>query len=132
MGALDGCLVSDIWLTSLIQCCCCDSLPLSMSIASASTHKPGFPLIYVNENFMKISGDEKSEILGRNCKFLQDSKADPESILKMRDALRNALPVKVHITNRSKQGKYFRNLLAMKPLFDQHGNYRYYWVVNLV
>jgi PAS domain S-box-containing protein len=122
-GILDASLVHNKWLTSLIQCC--EHLPLSMSIASASPSKPGFPLIYVNQNFMKIAGYEKSEIIGRNCRFLQDETAEKESIQLMRTALREAKPVKVYITNVTKDGKHFRNLLAMKPLFDQHGRYRY-------
>jgi PAS domain S-box-containing protein len=122
-GILDACLVGNKWLTSLIQCC--EHLPLSMSLASASPSKPGFPLIYVNQNFMRIAGYEKSEILGRNCRFLQDHKVEKDSIQLMRTALREAKPVKVYITNITKDGKYFKNLLAMKPIFDQYGRYRY-------
>jgi PAS domain S-box-containing protein len=32
---------------------------------------PGLPLIYVNGEFEKLTGYEKKEIIGKNCKFLQ-------------------------------------------------------------
>ena len=46
-----------------------------------------------------------------------------ESISRLSNALREAQPVKVVITNFRENGKPFRNMLAMKPIFDQNGEY---------
>jgi len=85
----------------------------------------GFPLIYVNKQFEVTTGYQRSEILGQNCRFLQSDVAEEASIKRLSEALRSAQPVKAAITNKNKNGPIFKNLLAMKPLFDERGDYAY-------
>jgi PAS domain S-box-containing protein len=99
-----------------------EDLPVSFSISSATT--PGFPLLYVNKTFEKVTGFSREEVVGRNCKFLQrDNLSESESIQRLSTALRLGLPIKVAITNTRKNGEVFQNLLAMKPIHDELGNY---------
>ena len=102
-----------------------EGLPISVSLSTASPTRPGFPLIYVNAIFEETTLYTRKEIIGQNCKFLQCGKAEPDSVEKLSEALKYAKPVKVEITNFRKNGEPFRNLLAMKPLFDQKGRYAY-------
>jgi hypothetical protein len=60
---------SGSWLASLLVAV--ETLPVCVSIASASRDRPGFPLIYVNHFFEVTTGYSRSDIVGRNCKFLQ-------------------------------------------------------------
>jgi PAS domain S-box-containing protein len=101
-----------------------------VSLAAAGKDLIGFPLIYVNASFEKTTGYPREEIIGQNCRFLQigktaDQKAEEESIALMTVALRDGKQIKVAITNFKKDGTSFRNLLAMKPIFDQRGNYAF-------
>lgn len=119
---LDRVLVSTSWLTGLLASI--ESLPVCVSLAAASENMRGFPLIYVNAAFEVTTGYDRGEIIGQNCRFLQIGKepghhAEVESVKRLTDALRNAKPVKVAITNFKKDGTPFRNLLAMKPIKDQ-------------
>ena len=81
--------------------------------------------------FIKTTGFSYSEVIGQNCRFLQqkeavvDNNAEKEQRLALTEALRDAKPVKVVITNYRKSGEKFLNLLSMKPIMDQLGNYRY-------
>lgn len=64
----------------------------------------------------------------QNCRFLQrgrepGDRAEEESIARLTEALREAKPLKVAITNWRKDGTAFRNLLAIKPIMDQNGDY---------
>lgn len=64
----------------------------------------------------------------QNCRFLQrgrdpEDRAEDESIARLTEALREAKPLKVAITNWRKDGTAFRNLLAIKPIMDQNGDY---------
>ena len=64
----------------------------------------------------------------QNCRFLQrgreaGDRAEDESIARLTEALREAKPLKVAITNWRKDGTAFRNLLAIKPIMDQNGDY---------
>ena len=65
------------WLKGLLASI--ESLPVCVSLAAASRHLQGFPLIYVNSEFEKVTGYEREEIIGQNCRFLQHGKK-PEHV----------------------------------------------------
>ncbi|MDQ1660549.1 MAG: hypothetical protein QOJ68_529 [Blastococcus sp.] len=48
---------------------------------------PDQPLIFVNEAFERLSGLARTEVLGRNCRFLQGSDTDAAAIARIRAAL---------------------------------------------
>ena len=125
---LNKLLVGTSWLNGLLASV--ENLPVCVSLAAASKEMSGFPLIYVNAAFESTTGYPRSEIIGQNCRFLQVGKkaghtAEVESIVRMTDALKEGKPVKVAITNFRKDGTPFRNLLAMKPIFDSDGGYAF-------
>jgi hypothetical protein len=53
------------------------------------------------------------------------TESEPESIAQLTKALATSQPVKVCITNFKRDGTPFVNLLAMKPIYDEKGEYRY-------
>ena len=121
-------LKSGSWISNFMAAT--DNLPFCIAIASASKKRYGFPLVFVNKMFIKTTGYTYSEVIGQNCKFLQQKEqvimeAEKEQRLALTESLRDAKPVKVVITNYRKSGEKFLNLLSMKPIFDQSGNYRY-------
>eukprot|EP00596_Hydrurales_sp_CCMP1899_P008846 CAMPEP_0119044798 /NCGR_PEP_ID=MMETSP1177-20130426/34668_1 /TAXON_ID=2985 /ORGANISM="Ochromonas sp, Strain CCMP1899" /LENGTH=351 /DNA_ID=CAMNT_0007015491 /DNA_START=254 /DNA_END=1309 /DNA_ORIENTATION=+ len=125
---LDKLLMGTSWLHGLLTSV--ENLPVCVSLAAANREMSGFPLIYVNAAFETTTGYNRSEIIGQNCRFLQVGKkpehvAEPESIKRMTMALGEGKPVKVAITNFRKDGSPFRNLLAMKPIFDSDGEYAF-------
>lgn len=125
---LDDLILNTSWLSHLLTSV--ENLPVCVSLAAANKMLSGFPLIYVNASFEKTTGYPREEILGQNCRFLQlgkgpDDASEVESILLMSAALREGKQVKVAITNFKKDGTPFRNLLAMKPIFDQRGKYAF-------
>ena len=93
------------------------------------------PFVHVNKKFEEMTLYTKEECIGRGAGFLQRRKAaestnyssepftESVSVAKMSQALANALPVRVCVTDFKKDGSPFTNLLVMKPLFDQHGSY---------
>ncbi len=109
------------WLEPLLVCC--EKLPIAISIATTKTQ--GFPLIYVNKEFSNMTQFLNEDCIGKKCSFLQRDEAEADQIAKMQESLRSAQPIKVQITNVKKNGEKFTNLLAMKPIFDQDGGYRY-------
>lgn len=115
---------SESWLESFTIAV--EQLPMCMSIANADGARRGFPLIYVNSHFEQVTGYRRYEVLSKNCKFLQGSGvAEPESVQRISYALKNAQPIKVSITNVRKDGTHFKNLLSLKPIFDNTGKFRY-------
>jgi PAS domain S-box-containing protein len=120
---LDRLIDPGSWLASMLVNV--ETLPVCVSIATATKQRLGFPLVYVNAAFEKTTGYLRSEIIGQNCRFLQANKAEPEAIIRLTNALRDAKPIRLAITNYRKDGIPFKNLLAMKPIFDENGRYRY-------
>jgi PAS domain-containing protein len=62
-------LGSESWLAALVAAA--EGLALSFSLATAHRDRKGFPLLYVNKYFEKLTGYPRNEVIGRNCKFLQ-------------------------------------------------------------
>jgi PAS domain S-box-containing protein len=120
---LEKFLSSGTWISQLLASV--EDLPLCVSIATASLDRKGFPLVYVNKAFEKTTMYPRKEIVGQNCKFLQSEKSEKEQISLLTEALRNAQPCKVALTNTRKDGTEFFNLLSMKPIFNSEGVYSY-------
>ena len=121
---LEKLLVSRCWIHDLMGAV--ENLPICVSLADARASKGmGFPLAYVNTHFEQVFGYSRSDILGRNCRFLQNDLSESNSIAVLSTALKAARPAKVQITNCRKDGSVFKNLLAIKPIFDQDGVYCY-------
>ena len=45
------------------------------------------PLVYVNRAFELLTGYQRAEVLGRNCRFLQSDVIDQTSALRIRTAV---------------------------------------------
>lgn len=84
------------------------------------------PVIYVNRAFEAMSGYSRKEVIGRNCRFMQnDDRDQPERELLV-SAIRRNEPVQVTLRNYKKNGALFYNRLVLQPLFDESGRLAYY------
>lgn len=83
------------------------------------------PIIYANRPFMRITGYELDEIIGRNCRFLQGEDRDQEGRRRLHDAIRDREQVEVTLRNYRKGGALFHNKLNITPLFDTQGRLLY-------
>ncbi len=82
---------------------------------------PNNPIVYVNQAFEKISGYAASEVIGKNCRFLQgDDLFQPEKE-SLRAAIANGDSCTVVIRNYRKDGTLFWNELNVSPILDDAG-----------
>ena len=100
-----------------------ESLPAAVVISDMS--EPGAPMVYVNDEFCRITGYDKAEALGRNCRFLQGPATEVEAIQVIRATLSGQADCQVKLTNYRKNGAEFVNLLSMRPIFDRDGAYKF-------
>lgn len=117
-------LSTPIWLERHRPSALIDHAPISISIASA-TQGPGFPLVYVNKAFERLTGYSAREILGESCKILQGEETAEKHILRMNEALQGQRATKIEVVNYTKQGRAFHNLLILTPVFDHVENLAY-------
>lgn len=88
--------------------------------------QPDNPIVYANEAFELITGYDREEILGRNCRFLQGDDREQPEIERIREALREQKAVTVTLRNYRKDGTLFYNRFSIRPLLDRQGRLIYY------
>ncbi|QIO25106.1 PAS domain-containing protein [Haloarcula sp. JP-L23] len=79
------------------------------------------PLVYVNDGFVTLTGYDRAEILGKNCRFLQGEDTDPETVTAIRKAIDNEEPISTAILNYDADGDPFWNYLEISPVEDEDG-----------
>jgi PAS domain S-box-containing protein len=84
------------------------------------------PIIYCSDTFVKLTGYPRSEILGRNCRFLQGPKTDARAVQVIRDAIKNGDDAEVKILNYRKDGTVFWNNFFIAALRDSEANIVHY------
>lgn len=106
------------------------------------------PIVYCSEPFCDLTGYENSEIIGRNCRFLQSPGAGdrPENpslgqvrvagapdqlidlkqeIIRLKQSLSRNEEVQVVILNYTKSGTAFLNLVTVVPVEPDGDDHRY-------
>jgi PAS domain S-box-containing protein len=96
-----------------------DGAGIGISIADAN--EDDLPLVYVNEGFLEITGYDREEVIGRNCRFLQGENTEESTVEKMRSALVDERPVSVEVRNYRKSDEQFWNALDIMPVRDEDG-----------
>ena len=77
---------------------------------------PDCPIVYASDGFLKMTGYDASEVLNRNCRFLQGPGTNRADVAKVRDAVRTGERVTVRLLNYRKDGSEFWNLLTVAPV----------------
>lgn len=90
-------------------------------VTIADARLPDRPLIYVNEGFERVTGYPATEVLGRNCRFLQGRDTDPAAIAEIRAAVTGERECVVEILNYRRDGTPFWNRLSITPVRDERG-----------
>ena len=79
------------------------------------------PLVYVNDAFERITGYQRSAVIGNNCRFLQGTDSDEDAIETMRRAIEREASVTVELVNYRRDGESFWNEVTLAPIHDETG-----------
>jgi PAS domain S-box-containing protein len=85
------------------------------------------PIVYASDDFLSLTGYERDEVLGRNCRFLQGTETSTEKVEKLRKSIALGEDVSVTLINYTADGTAFWNKLFIAALRDAHNN-----IVNFI
>jgi PAS domain S-box-containing protein len=78
-------------------------------------------IIYANQAVQDLIGYSETEVLGRNCRFLQGKDTDPEAVRAIRASLAAEETFRGPILNYRKTGEEFWNGLTITPIHGPDG-----------
>ncbi|MEA5574875.1 PAS domain-containing protein [Anabaena sp. UHCC 0451] len=87
---------------------------------------PHHPVIYVNPAFEKITGYTSSEIIGENCRFLQNKEVNQPGLDELRTAIKTGTSCTIILRNYRKDGTLFWNELSISPIYDDNGQLKHF------
>ena len=83
-------------------------------------------VIYANTGFERLTGYDREEIIGRNCRFLQNDDREQAGLLHIREALRTGSECTTILRNYRKDGELFYNELYLAPVHSADGELSFY------
>ena len=93
----------------------------SNGIVITDATKPENPMIYVNPSFERITGYSASEVIGRDCRFLQGGDRNQMDLVDLRNAIQEQRECHAVLLNYRKDGTPFWNDLYIAPVFSESG-----------
>lgn len=89
------------------------------------------PIAFANKAFLDLTGYEESEVLGRNCRFLQGPQTDRNVVAELREAVAARTAISVEILNYKRDGTPFWNGVFIGPVYDVAGELLFFFASQL-
>ena len=113
------------------------AVDMSCAFAVCDITQHDLPIVYCSDVFERLTGYNRHEILGRNCRFLQapDGKiqagvkrkdVDDKSVWRIKNMITTKQEMQISLINYRKGGQPFMNLLTMIPIRWDTEEFRYY------
>jgi PAS domain S-box-containing protein len=99
-------------------------------ICITDPNQPDNPIIYVNRGFERLTGYDRDEVIGRNCRFLQNDDRDQPALRELRTAIQEGYDTRVLLRNYRKDGSMFWNELYLSAVYDDQGKVIYFMGVQ--
>jgi PAS domain S-box-containing protein len=90
-------------------------------ISLIDAQQQGFPLVYVNEGFERLTGYRPDEVMAGNYRILQGADTDQPEIAVMLAAMAKGEGCGVALRNYRKDGSMFWSELNISPLHNTQG-----------
>jgi PAS domain S-box-containing protein len=80
---------------------------------------PDNPIVYASRQFLSLTGYERDQVVGRNCRFLQGLDTDPAAVAEIHDAIAVGKDGACCLLNYRADGTPFWNQFFVAPLRDK-------------
>lgn len=113
------------------------AIDCSVALTLCDLESPDQPIVYASDSFCQLTGYQRSEVLGRNCRFLQNpppgsrapsraaalcNKAAAQNICQ---AVNDRREIQLNIVNYKRNGQAFTNGLSIIPVSLDDSGFRY-------
>lgn len=92
-----------------------------VGIVISDAQEENEPLIYANDGFIKLTGYDREEIIGKNCRFLQNGNRNQKATSDVAEFIKNGVSGRSIFRNYKKDGTPFWNELSIAPIKDEEG-----------
>nr|AML77929.1 putative LOV domain-containing protein [Pinguicula agnata] len=82
---------------------------------------PDMPIVYASEAFLRLTGYDRHEVVGRNCRFLSGIDTDYTIRCQIKESIKAKQACTVRILNYRKDTAPFWNLLHISPIRNSSG-----------
>lgn len=96
-----------------------DALPWGALVVDALADDQ--PIVLCNRGFERLTGYPRDEILGRNCRFLQQDDREQQGVAVLREAVAQGRAAQVVLRNYRRDGSLFMNEVTIDPVHDATG-----------
>lgn len=90
-------------------------------VTIVDARREDMPIIYCNDAFVALTEYDRTEVIGKNCRFLQGEDTDSNNVELIRKTVKQQKDLSVTLLNYTKSGRQFWNDLQISPLFDDDG-----------
>ena len=102
-----------------------------MPMLITDPRQPDNPIVFANAAFARLTGYDRQDILGRNCRFLQGPATDTDDIARLRAAVDQRTTIELELLNYRADGSTFWNRLLVSPVFDDDGQLTYFFASQM-
>ncbi len=102
-----------------------------MSMIITDPRLPDNPIVFANDAFLKLTGYDRADVVGRNCRFLQGPLTDPVAVQTIRDHIAERADISIDILNYRQDGSTFWNALFISPVINEGGELLFYFASQL-
>ncbi|MCO6404742.1 PAS domain-containing protein [Aurantimonas endophytica] len=102
-----------------------------MSMIITDPRRDDNPIVFANQAFQDLTGYDRHEIIGRNCRFLQGAETDKSAIDEVRQAIAAERSINVDLLNYRKDGTAFWNSLYVSPVRGDDGDVQFFFASQL-
>ncbi|MCJ2090941.1 PAS domain-containing protein [Methylobacterium sp. J-072] len=102
-----------------------------MAMIVTNPRLPDNPIVFANDSFLRMTGYERADVLGRNCRFLQGEQTDRGAVALIREAVAARRDIAIDLLNYRKDGVAFWNALYLSPVANEAGEVLFFFASQL-
>lgn len=84
------------------------------------------PILFASDGFVSVTGYSRTEIIPRNCRFLQGAQTDRQAVRRLAKSIYYGDETVELLLNYRKTGEPFWNLLYCSPLYNADGDVSFF------